>query len=169
LIQLTELVPLGDSGVKYGYQARLGSLERLVEIEVKTISDDAVLLRTYWGAVGGDDILEWETPLYSRSLLTELISYLERFLPTNAGNLAIQRSKIPLPDNLAQLRDPSSNDPSMVRGTHQRFWEALTHQLTENEKVRTWALWPAWFENKNYPQVLVVTDQRILSLKDPLL
>ena len=121
LIHLVELVPLGDSGVRYGFNARLGALERLTGIKIETLGDEAVLLKTSWEAEGGSDILEWETPLYTRSALLELVDFLETFLPENINSRALRRSAIPPPSELPALSDPSSNDSRLVSAVNRRF------------------------------------------------
>jgi len=167
LIHLVELVPLGDSGVRYGFNARLGALERLTGIKIETLGDEAVLLKTSWEAEGGSDILEWETPLYTRSPLLELVDFLETFLPENINSRALRRSAFPPPSELPALSDPSSNDPRLVSAVNRRFADALPASLAPTEKVHAWALWPAWYENKGYPQTLIVTDSRVLVVPDP--
>jgi hypothetical protein len=153
--------------VRYGFNARLGALERLVEIQVETLGDEAVLLKTGWEAEEGRDWLAWESPLYTRSAILELVGFLERFLPENIPPVALRRSNLPAPSDLPPLSDPSSNDPHLVSAIHQRFASTLPEHLAQNEKVHAWALWPAWYENKGYPQVLVVTDHRLLTIPDP--
>ncbi len=169
LIQLVELVPLGDSGVRYGFLARLGALERLVDVQVETLGDAAILLKTAWEAEDGLAWLTWESQFYTRSAVLELVSFLERFLPKNIPPAALRRSFLPAPSDLPPLSDPASNDPALVWAVHQRFTQALPGHLAPNEAVHAWALWPAWYENKGYPQVLVVTDRRVLILPDPAL
>ena len=167
LIHLIELVPLGDSGIRYGFNAHLGTLERLMGIKIETLGDETVLLKTFWEAEGGSDTLEWETPLYTRSALVEMVGFLENFLPENADSYALRRSTFPPPSELPALRDPSSNDARLVSAVNRRFADALSTCLLPTEKVHIWALWPAWFENKGYPQVLIVTDSRVLVVPDP--
>jgi len=169
LIHLVELVPLGDSGVRYGFNARLGSLERLVGIKVETLGDEAVLLKTSWEAEGGREPLEWEVPLYSRSALLELVGFLEQFLLEKANPRALRRSVINPPSDLPPLTDPSSNDPRLVNSINRRFIDSLPERLAPTEKVYAWALWPAWYDNKGYAQALIVTSSRSLILPDPAL
>ena len=167
LIHLVELVPLGGSGVRYGFNARLGALERLMNIKVETLGDEVVLLKTSWEAEGGSETLEWETPLYTRSALLEMVDFLETFLPENINSRALRRSAIPTPSELPALSDPSSNDPRLVSAINRRFADALFPSLTPTEKAHAWALWPAWYEHKGYPRVLIVTDSRVLVVPDP--
>jgi inorganic pyrophosphatase len=167
LIHLVELVPLGESGVRYGFNAQLGMLERLTDISVETLEDEAVLLKTKWEARNGHDFLEWESPLYTRSDIKELAGFLEKFLPKKYNSRAIRRSTLSVDSELPPLSDPSSNAPNLVNIINRRFADALPQLLNDSEKVYTWALWPAWFENKGYCQVLAVTGDRILVIPDP--
>lgn len=167
LIHLVELVPPGDSGVRYGFNAQLGMLERLSEINVETIGEEAVLLKTKWESRNGYDFLEWESPLYTRSDIKELAGFLEKFLSQDANSKAIRRSTFNVNSELPPLSDPSSNDPKLVNIINQRFTDALPQFLYEDEKVYAWALWPAWFENKGFCQILVITGNRILVIPDP--
>lgn len=169
LIHLVELIPLGDSGVRYGFHASLGVLERLSDISIESLGDEAVILKTQWEARNARDFLEWESPLYTRSDIRGLITFLEKFLPQKITPLSIRRSTLNSDPDLPPLYDPSSNDPNQVNVIHRRFADALPQILTETEKVHAWALWPAWFENKGYPQTLVVTNKRILIVPDPYL
>jgi inorganic pyrophosphatase len=168
LIHLVELVPLGAGNVRYGFNAHLGVLERLTSITVETVDDKAVLLKTCWQAKEGVDTLEWETPLYTNSAVLELAGFLEKFLPAHISPLALLRATLPdPPDPLPELRDLAAKDPGELASVNQRFRAALVRQLSPDEKVYAWALWPAWFEDKDYMRVLIVTNGCVLVLPDP--
>ncbi|NMB53933.1 MAG: inorganic diphosphatase [Leptolinea sp.] len=162
LIHLVEMVPLGDSGVRYGFNAKLGPLERLSDIKTDLFGDEVMLLQTTWEANEGTEVLEWETPLYTRSSLLELISILENFLPKNINPLTLRRAVISHPTELPALIDPASNNPQLEDSVIQHFTETLHEILNPNENAHSWALWPSWYENKGLPQVLIVTDNRLL-------
>jgi inorganic pyrophosphatase len=167
LIQLVELVPLGDSGVRYGFKAQLGVLERFVDFSVEMLADEVVLLKTKWQARGGCAFLEWESPLFTQSDIEELISFLKKFAPININPSTLQRSTIPAPSELTFLSDPASNDPQAGKIIHQHFADAIPSMLFPDEQIYAWALWPAWFENKGFTQVMVVTESRVLVISDP--
>jgi inorganic pyrophosphatase len=166
LIQLVELVPLGNSGVRYGFRAQLGVLERLVEVSAETLADEVILLRSKWKAQDGCSSLEWESPLFTQSDIYKLISFLENFSLSKIKPRAIQRSTLPVPDELPLLRDPASNSVKEDKTIHQHFSEALPSLLLPAEQIYAWALWPAWFENNGVAQVLVVTSSRLLVVSD---
>jgi inorganic pyrophosphatase len=167
LIQLVELVPLGDSGVRYGFKAQLGVLERLVDVLTETLADEVILLKSKWQAQEGCAILEWESPSYTQSEIKELISFLEKFTPSQINPRTLQRSTLPAPSELPILSDPASNDPQIEKIIHQRFADALPSMLLPSDQIYAWALWPAWFENKGFAQALVVTGSRLLVISDP--
>lgn len=169
LIQLVELVPLGNSGVRYGFRAQLGVLERLVDVSAETVADEVILLKSKWQAQEGCSVLEWESPLYTQSSIYELISFLEKFASSRINPQAMQRSTLPVPSELPSLRDPASNNPMEEKTIHQRFADAVPAMLLPAEQIYAWALWPAWFEKKGFTQVLVVTGSRLLVISDPVL
>lgn len=166
LIQLTELAPLGSGNIRYGFQAQVGVLERLAQIAIEE-QDEGLLLSTGWEASSGQGWLKWETPLYTRSAILELVSFLEGFAPNKVKPLAIQRAYLPEPEQLPALSDPSNDDPGQIQLIQQRFEAALPGALHPDETVFAWALWPGWYESKGYPRLLVVTQQRLLVLPDP--
>lgn len=167
LIQLVELVPLGDSGVRYGFRAQLGALERLVDVSLETVADETILLKSTWQAQAGCSSLEWESPLYTRTELEGLVSFLEGFAPSKINPRSLQRSTLAAPSELPYLRDPASNNPLEEKIIHRRFADALPATLLPGEQIYAWALWPAWFENKGYAQVMVVTASRLFVVSDP--
>lgn len=167
LIQLVELVPLGNSGVRYGFRAQLGALERLVDVSVETVADKVVLLKSTWRAQGGCSSLEWESPLYTRSDIYELVGFLEKFASSKINPRALQRSTLPVPSELPELRDPAINDPAEGKIIHRHFASAIPAMLLPSEQIYAWALWPAWFDNKGFAQVMVVTGSRLLVIADP--
>ncbi len=167
LIQLVELVPLSDSGVRYGFNAQIGVVERLVDFSVEEIKDESVIIRTEWRSKMGKGLLEWETPLFTRSKVLDMLSYLEKFTPAKIKPNALQRSSFPAPAELPLLRDPASNDPQSEHFIHQRFANFIPSLLSKNEKIYTWALIPAWFENNNIAHTVVITNSRIMLVADP--
>lgn len=169
LIQLVELIPLGDSGVRYGFNAQLGVLERLRDFSVETLGDEVVFLRTKWAAQQGYGFLEWESPLFTRSKILEMVAFLENFAPAKIKPTAIQRSSLTPPSELPFLSDPASNDPQAEKLVHHRFAEFIPSLLPSTETIHCWALLPAWFENHQSARVLVVTNERIMMVTDPSL
>ena len=167
LIQLVELVPLGNSGVRYGFRAQLGMLERLVDVTAETLSDEVVLLKSKWQSKDGCGFLEWESPLYTRTDIYELISILEKFTPAKINPQTLQRITLPNPSELPSLRDPACNDPIDEKIINRHFADAIPALLLPSEKIFAWALWPAWFENKGVAQVMVVTGSRLFIVADP--
>ncbi len=167
LIQLVELVPLGDSGVRYGFNASLGVLERFKGMDIELLGDDVIHLRTHWDSRDGSDSLDWETPLYTRSELLGLTSFLEKFLPENINPVTIRRSAITPPSNLPQLVDPADTNPEASIAIHQFFSESIPPLLEPGETIHAWALWPDWFEEKGFARVLVITNTRIVIFPDP--
>lgn len=164
LIQLVELVPLGDSGVRYGFKAQLGVLERLIDASVEMVSDEAILLKSTWRAKNGYSFLEWESPIYTRAEIDELMGFLKMFAPSNINPRALQCSTLPVPSELPPLIDPASNDGQNIN--YQHFVDAISSMLLPEEKIYAWALWPAWFEERGFDQVMVITGSRLLVVSD---
>jgi len=167
LIQLVELVPLGDSGVRYGFNASLGVLERLAGIDIKLIGDDVMNLQTYWASQQGSVRLDWESPLYTRSELMGLVGFLEKFLPEKINPITLQRVTKNNQSNIPSLNDPAATNPEISKEIHRHFSETIPSLLEPNETIHAWALWPSWFEEKGFAQVLVITGSRILIFPDP--
>jgi hypothetical protein len=110
--------------------------------------------------------LEWESPLFTHSDIKGLISFLEKFVPSKINPRTLQRSIMNFPSELPILSDPASNDPRIEKIIRQRFVDSLPSTLLPSEQIYAWALWPAWFENEGFSQVLVVTGSRLLILSD---
>ncbi|GAP20185.1 inorganic diphosphatase [Leptolinea tardivitalis] len=166
LIQLVELVPLGDSGVRYGFNAKIGPLERLISFKCDQIGEEVMLLQTSWEASKGVEILEWEAPLYSRSALLEMTEILAKFLPQNINPKTLRRAVISHPTDLPALVDPASNNPQLENSLNQHFSEILHTLLKPDEIAFAWALWPSWYENTGFARVLIVTDNRALVISE---
>jgi inorganic pyrophosphatase len=167
LIHLVELIPPGTSGIRYGFEAQVGVVERLAGVEVENLNDGALLLHTHWQAVHGIQHLEWEFPQHNRSALDELATLLKNFIPGSSNPSALQRATLPVPpESLPPLHDPAANDPNDVEPINKRFSDCLTELLDPDEKAYAWALRPGWFENRGYPQILLVTDRRLWIFPD---
>lgn len=167
LIQLRELIPLGGSHVRYGFKASLGVLERLCQVKMDLNFEANIQLLTTWCGNGGEDVMEWEAPVSSRSDILELLDYLEKFLPANTPPGSMMRASLPEPPEfLPGLWDPATNDPKDQLPIDTFFRTCLPRHLSENETVYAWALWPAWFMNRGYNRVLICTNQKVLVLSD---
>jgi inorganic pyrophosphatase len=169
LLQLVELTPPGDSGVRYGFNAQLGALERLDGVSVEPCGQEAVVLRTRWIAQQNAQTIEWEFPSPARPALDELCSFLQKFINDSASGKALRRTMpSPKPDALPRLTDPAANRPEELDPINERFASLLPDLLKPDEKAYAWALWPAWFDKKGVCQILLVTNQRVQVLSDPI-
>jgi hypothetical protein len=168
LLQLVELTPPGNSGVRYGFNAHLGPLERLAEVNLDLFSKETMLLKTFWRARINRQTVEWEFPLTVRPSLEALMHFLHKFIDDSTRGSALRKATPPAPSALLpRLKDPASNNPEELEPINERFTAVLPDIVKPDEKVHTWALWPAWFEDRGYPQVLLITDQRLLVIPDP--
>ncbi len=166
LIYLVELVPPDRSGVRYGFRAVSGALERLRAYKILRPAEHSVVLQTEWEARGGVQSLQWEFPLSGLSALRELLSLLEPCLPQNATR-ALRRATWPSPpDPLPPLTDPAANDPAPLRELDARFRRWLDDGFAD-EPVYAWALWPAWEKEDGVAEALIVTQKRVLIAADP--
>lgn len=168
LVHLVELMPPDSSGVRYGFNAQLGPLERLSEFSLEPYRQVALFLRTCWVTKQNTQTLEWEFPLQAGEALDELRNFLQKFVDHNTSGLAIRRA-MPAspPEKLPRLTDPAANSPEELEPINERFNSLLGEWMAPGETAQAWALWPAWFEKRGYPQILLVTDRRLLILSDP--
>jgi hypothetical protein len=167
LLQLVELTPPGSGGVRYGFNAQLGPLERLAEVSLEPCGNDAVVLKTCWLARQNKQTVEWEFPSPARQPLDELSCFLQKFIDGSTSGLALRRSMPSSPpDSLPRLKDPAANRPEELEPINEHFTALLSDLLKPDETAQAWALWPRWFEKRGYPQVLLVTDRRMLVIPD---
>jgi len=166
LMYLVELVPPDRSGVRYGFRAVSGALERLRSYKILRPAEHSAVLQTEWEARGGVQTLQWEFPLSSLSALRELVPFLEPCLPQNATRALRRATLPPPPDPLPPLTDPAANDPKPLRELDARFREWMEAELGD-EAVYAWALWPAWEREDGVAEVLIVTSERLLVVPDP--
>lgn len=165
LLNLTELVPPDRAGVRYGFHALSGPLERLHAASLERIADDAFLLHTAWQAADGSHTEAWEFPIQNLSALRELLTFLEAFLP-RPGSRALQRSTPPdPPDPLPPLHDPAANEATATQRLDTRFRHWLAGHLPPDETPQAWALWPAWYTSRQ-ARVMLVTDRHLWLLQD---
>lgn len=165
LIQLTELVPPDSANIRYGFHAEVGVLERLAGATLTSLGSN-LLLQTRWHALGGEAIIEWESPDHTRASLDELVSFLNGF-QVDADAFALRRATLPLaPEELPLLVDTASSDPEKLIPMNEQFSAAVAEMLAPGERVRAWALLPKWFEHQKMDRALVITEKRIFILPD---
>lgn len=113
------------------------------------------------------ETLEWEFPTFVQGELRGLLTFLGKFLPEQVGQRTLRRASAPpSPEPLPRLTDPAANDPRQVDAVNDRFASRLSSWLEDGEQFKAWALWPAWFDKRSAPEVLLVTDQRIGIISD---
>jgi hypothetical protein len=165
LIQLAELVPPDSANIRYGFHAVIGVLERLAGATLTSLGSN-LILQTRWHALGGEAIIEWESPDRTRASLDELVSFLSDF-HVDADACALRRATLPpAPEELPLLVDTASSDPGKLIPMNEQFSAAVAGMLAPGEQVRAWALLPKWFEHQKMDRVLVITEKRIFILPD---
>ncbi len=168
LVFLVELVPPDSSGVRYGFESRIGVLERLEDATLITLDDDVISLQTTWRAAAGVERLEWEFPLSCRSALQELLKLLLKFVADSHGSSALRRTTLPTaPEKLSPLRDPATNDPKANERISALFSAGLPDWLDADEIFLSWALLPAWFDKRGIAHILLLTNRRIRLIPEP--
>ncbi len=163
LIHLAEHIPPDSANVRYGFHQQVGVVERLADVELLSRGEN-LLLRTRWDADGGQVLLEWEMPPYTRAALQDLTKVLRNFLVT-AEDCALRRAGLPTPpEALPPLRDTAANDPAQEELCTQKHRALLKAALHPGERALAWALLPSWFRKTGEERVLVVTGQRVVVL-----
>lgn len=160
---VTEILPPGQSNIRYGYVVHTGVPERLESASVKSIAGHACLALA-WRARGGQQRVSWEFPTEAADELNQVVDILAGWQPV-AHDRRVRRAYGPEAADMP-LRDPAANDPKDIAPLAQRLTEALQKELADGEKVLARALLPAWVDGK-LARVLAVTGQRALLLPDP--
>ena len=169
LVHLVELVPPGSSGVRYGFEARMGILERLQDASIEPLENQVKFLSTSWRARDGVETLGWEFPKECQPSLEKLLDLLKKFLADSQGSTALRRAALPpVSESIPPLKDPAANDPNAVEPIVQRFYSLLAGWLAPGEAFIAWSMLPAWFEKKGYARVLLVTSRRIRVIPDSI-
>jgi inorganic pyrophosphatase len=169
LIQLVELVPPGSSGVRYGFGASMGILERLDLVSIDKLENESLVLRTGWRARDGLESLAWEFPQACAPALEELRGLLSKFTADSHRSSALRRASVPPgPETIPELKDPAAHHPEEVKPVFDRFLATLPGWLASDEKFLAWAFLPGWFENKGVARVLLVTNRYIRLIVDPI-
>jgi inorganic pyrophosphatase len=161
---VTEILPPGESNVRYGYIVHTGIPERLASVSVESIGGSACFHVT-WRAVGGEQRATWEFPAQAADELREGAELLRRWQPIQ-GDQRLRRAYGPEPVEM-ELRDPAANDPQETASVAQRLTEALQRELANRECVLARALLPGWADRQKVARMFAVTDRRAVLLPDP--
>jgi len=161
---VTEILPPGQSNIRYGYIVHTGIPERLESARVESLAGHACFQVT-WRAVGGEQRVTWEFPAEAADELAEAAKILSCWRPRQ-GDTRLRRAYGPEPIEM-ELRDPSANDPKEVEPVAQRLTDALGKELASGEVVLVHALLPQWADGR-MARVLAVTNRRAILLPDPL-
>jgi len=161
---VTEILPPGESNVRYGYIVHTGIPERLASVSVESIGGSACFQVT-WRAAGGEQRATWEFPAQAADELREGAELLRRWQPIQ-GDQRLRRAYGPEPVEM-ELRDPAANDPQEIASVTQRLTDALQRELADGECVLARALLPGWADRQKVARVFAVTDRRALLLPGP--
>jgi hypothetical protein len=168
LIQLIEIIPLEDNGVRYGYSTQTGILERLEKFSIERPNPKSILLMTFWKSRDGIEALDMEFTGKDLPSLKEMSSLLEKFQPGKISRQALRRaSPPPAADPVPALFDPAEKDQKEVKILQERFSSMLPGVLSIDEQLLAWAFLPAWLDSDRCARVLCVSYKRLLVLPDP--
>lgn len=167
LIHLSELIPPDNANIRYGYHTTVGVLERFAGATLQNIGKEGLLLCSEWLSKDGKKTIEWETPVYTRSVLDELMAFLQAFQVEDPSACILRRATPPAPpEPLPPLRDSAANNPQTLIPINERFSAALNSALASGEQVHAWAFTPEWFTPQKTSQALVVTECRLFTLPE---
>lgn len=160
---VTEILPPGQSNIRYGYIVHTGIPERIESARVEILAGHACF-QVVWRAAGGEQHVTWEFPAEAADELAEAVNILSGWRP-RPGDIRLRRAYGPEPIEM-ELRDPSANDPKEVEPVAQRLTDALGKELASGEVVLARALLPQWADGRT-ARVLAVTSRRVILLPDP--
>ncbi len=160
---VTEILPPGQSNIRYGYIVQAGVPERIGAITLRPLGAHIGLVVT-WNAGSGSQQTVWEFPAESADELKEGTALLQGWqaLPRDQR---LRRAYGPEPQKM-ELRDPAANDPAEIEALAERLTRAVTAQLLPGEQVLARALLPAWADRYKTARVFAVTDRRALLAPD---
>ena len=161
---VTEILPPGQSNIRYGYVVHTGIPERVESAAVKSVADH-VCFEVTWRAAGGEQRVAWEFPDEAADELSEGVEILRGWQPVEHDR-RLRRAYGPEPIEM-ELRDPSANNPDDTALVVRHLTEALAAELAQAERVLARALLPAWADRQKVARVFAVTDCRALVLPDP--
>ena len=160
---VTEILPPGQSSIRYGYIVQTGVPERISAITLRPLGAH-VGLEITWNARSGSQPTVWEFPAESAEELREGAELLQGWQPL-ARDQRVRRAYGPAPQMMA-LRDPAANDPAEIEALAERLTQAVTAQIFPGEQVLARALLPAWADRHKTARVFAVTDRRALLAPD---
>jgi len=161
---VTEILPPGESNIRYGYVVHTGIPERIESAAVKPIADHACFEVT-WRAAGGEQRVAWEFPGEAADELSEGVEILRGWQPVEHDR-RLRRAYGQEPIEM-ELRDPAANNPDDAALVARHLTDALAAELAQAERVLARALLPAWADRQKVARVFAVTDCRALVLPDP--
>ena len=161
---VTEILPPGQSNIRYGYVVHTGIPERVESAAVKSVAD-RVCFQVTWRAAGGEQRVAWEFPAEAADELNQAVSILGCWQPVE-NDQRLRRAYGPEPLEMP-LRDPAANDPADTIPVAGRLTEALGQALSKGERVLARALLPGWADRQKVARMFAVTDRRAVLLPDP--
>lgn len=167
IAEVAELMPPDRAGIRYGFVARCGLLERLESVALRSLSRDVLGLQISWRGSGGREQVTWEFPAGGRVALEEALALLEGWLP-RVDDRRVQRATPPeAPQEPEPLVDPGANDPAETKALAARLEPELARALLPEEPVLARCLLPAWIKQRGAPSLLAVTPERLLVVTEP--
>lgn len=164
---VVELMPPDRAGIRYGFVARSGALERLEAVEALALSDDVAGLRLTWRAAGGVETSVWEFPAAERPAVDVACRLLRRWQPQTADTRLRRATPPAPPEPWPALADPAANHPDDVMALAARLEAALAQALCPGETLLARCLLPAWIEGRGAASVLAVTNDHVRVVPDP--
>ncbi|MBN1440365.1 MAG: inorganic diphosphatase [Anaerolineales bacterium] len=164
LAMVTEILPPGESNIRYGYIVSSGVPERIGSIAVRSRNDHA-FLEIVWNARGGSQQTAWEFPGEAAEELAEGAGVVRAWQPV-AEDTRLRRAYGPEPAEM-ELTDPAANDPEEMKKVADRMERGLAERIRAGERVLARALLPGWANRHKTARVFSVTDRRVLVVPDP--
>jgi inorganic pyrophosphatase len=164
LAMVTEILPPGESNIRYGYIVSSGVPERVASIAVRSRNGHA-LLEIAWNARGGRQQTVWEFPGEAAAELEEGAGIVRAWQPV-PGDMRLRRASGPEPAEM-ELIDPAASDPDEMKKVADRMGRALADRIQAGERVLASALLPEWADRHKTARVFSVTDRRVLIVPDP--